>query len=230
MPSETVDATRLSDEELVQCVLAGEKHLFEVLMRRYNQRLYRVTRAILRNDGEAEDVTQEAYVRAYQHLDQFAGRASFATWLTRIAIHEALARAQRRQRNEEIDAMEEPRRDSLQQLSTRVTPEQSASSTEARALLEKSIDALPDTYREIFTLRDVEEMSTTEAAECLGISEENVKTRLHRARALLRKELYARAGAQSSSAFQFMGARCDRLVNSVMLRIAELPSAASPAN
>jgi len=230
VPSETVDATRLSDEELVQCVLAGEKHLFEVLMRRYNQRLYRVTRAILRNDGEAEDVTQEAYVRAYQHLDQFAGRASFATWLTRIAIHEALARAQRRQRNEEIDAMEEPRRDSLQQLSTRVTPEQSASSTEARALLEKSIDALPDTYREIFTLRDVEEMSTTEAAECLGISEENVKTRLHRARALLRKELYARAGAQSSSAFQFMGARCDRLVNSVMLRIAELPSAASPAN
>ena len=109
-------------------------------------------------------------------------------------------------------------------------PRQMPAETGPRALLEKSIDALPDTYREIFTLRDVEEMSTTEAAECLGISEENVKTRLHRARALLRKELYARAGAQSSSAFQFMGARCDRLVNSVMLRIAELPSAASPAN
>ena len=230
VPIETVDATRLSDEELVQCVLAGEKHLFEVLMRRYNQRLYRVTRAILRNDGEAEDVTQEAYVRAYQHLDQFAGRASFATWLTRIAIHEALARVQRRKRNEEIDAMEEPRRDSLQQLSTRVTPEQSASSTEARTLLEKSIDALPDSYREIFTLRDVEEMSTTEAAECLGISEENVKTRLHRARVLLRKELFARAGAQSSSAFQFMGVRCDQLVNSVMLRIGELPAAPASAN
>jgi len=230
VPIETVDATRLSDEELVQCVLAGEKHLFEMLMRRYNQRLYRVTRAILRNDGEAEDVTQEAYVRAYQHLDQFAGRASFATWLTRIAIHEALARAQRRKKNEEIDAMEEPRRDSLQQLSTRVTPEQSASSTEARTLLEKSIDALPDTYREIFTLRDVEEMSTTEAAECLGISEENVKTRLHRARALLRKELFARAGAQSSSVFQFMGVRCDQLVKNVMLRIAELPSAPASTN
>jgi RNA polymerase sigma-70 factor (ECF subfamily) len=231
LATETVEASRLSDEELVQCILAGEKQLFEIVMRRYNQRLYRVTRAILRNDAEAEDVAQEAYVRAYQHLNQFAGRSSFATWLTRIAIHEALGRMRSRKKVEEIDAMDEPRRDSVQQLSLRdATPEQAASGREVRSLLEHSIDALPDTYREIFMLREVEEMTTSETAQCLGISEENVKTRLHRARALLRKEIYARAGATSTAAFQFMGARCDRMVENVMQRIAQLTSNSTPAN
>jgi RNA polymerase sigma-70 factor (ECF subfamily) len=230
-PIGIVDAANASDQEVVQWVLAGEKRLFEVLMRRYNQRIFRVSRAILRDDAEAEDVTQEAYVRAFQHLGQFEGRASFATWLTRIAIHEALARVQRRRRNEEIDAMEESRRDSLQQLSSRAeNPEQRAASAETRTLLERAIDALPDSYREIFMLRDVEEMSTSDTAHCLGISEENVKTRLHRARALLRKELYARAGANSTAAFQFRGARCDRLVETVMQRIAQLPFASTSAN
>jgi RNA polymerase sigma-70 factor (ECF subfamily) len=231
LATETIEASRLSDEELVQCVLTGEKPVFESLMRRYNQRLYRVTRAILRDDAEAEDVTQEAYVRAYQHLNQFAGRSSFATWLTRIAIHEALGRLRGRRKKEEIDAMEEHRRDSLEQLSARAaTPEQAASAAEARSLLERSIDALPDTYREIFVLREVEEMSTTETAQCLAITEENVKTRLHRARAMLRKEIYARTGAQSSAAFQFMGARCDRMVEGVMQRVAQLPVVSVPAN
>ena len=231
LATQLVEPAQLTDEELVQCVLAGEKQMFEILMRRYNQRLYRVTRAILRNDAEAEDVTQEAYVRAYQHLNQFAGRSSFATWLTRIAIHEALGRVRGRKKKEEIDAMEEHRRDSLQQLSARdATPEQAASGSEVRSLLERSIDALPDTYREIFMLREVEEMSTGETAQCLGITEENVKTRLHRARALLRKEIYARAGATSTAAFQFMGTRCDRMVESVMRRIAQLTSNYTPAN
>lgn len=121
--------------------------------------------------------------------------------------------------------MEESRKDALPQLSAAGTPEESASVSEARTLLETSIDSLPDLYREIFVLRDVEEMSTTEAAETLGISEENVKTRLHRARAMLRKEIYQRAGAKSTSAFQFMGARCDRLVRAVLQRIAMLSSA-----
>lgn len=231
MATQSIEPAQLTDEELVQCVLAGEKQMFEILMRRYNQRLYRVTRAILRNDAEAEDVAQEAYVRAYQHLNQFAGRSSFATWLTRIAIYEALGRVRSRKRIEEIDAMDEPRRDSVQQLSVRdATPEQAASGTEVRSLLERSIDALPDTYREIFMLREVEEMSTSETAQCLGISEENVKTRLHRARALLRKEIYARAGASSTAAFQFMGARCDHMVESVMRRIEELPVISTPSN
>jgi RNA polymerase sigma-70 factor (ECF subfamily) len=222
-----VDATALSDLELVGGVLAGETGFFETLMRRYNQRVFRASRAILRDDAEAEDVAQEAWVRAFQHLRQFEGRASFSTWLTRIAVHEALRRAGRRRKNEEIDAMEESRKDALPQLSATGTPEQSASANEARSLLESSIDALPDLYRQIFVLRDVEEMSTTEAAECLGISEENVKTRLHRARALLRKELYQRTGARSTAAFQFMGARCDRLVRAVLGRISSLSGAES---
>jgi RNA polymerase sigma-70 factor (ECF subfamily) len=122
--------------------------------------------------------------------------------------------------------MDESSRDSRPQLAVRDrSPEQSASASEISNLLESSIDSLPDKYRQVFMLRDVEEMSTTEAAECLGISEENVKVRLHRARALMRRELYMRAGAKSTSAFQFLGARCDRMVQGVMVRIVKLEPA-----
>jgi len=178
---------QLTDEELVRWVLAGDKSCFEPLMRRHNRRMYRAARTILRDDTEAEDVAQDAYVRAYQHLDQFQGRASFSTWLTRIVVHESLTRARRRRRNEEIDAMDDVRKNRLPALSSELTPEHSASASEARSLLESSIDALPDSYRHVFVMRDVEEMSTQETAECLGISEDNVKMRLHRARAQLRR-------------------------------------------
>lgn len=226
MPTEIADKVQMSDEELVSRVLAGETEQFAILMRRHNRRTYRVARAVVRDDAEAEDVAQEAYVRAYQHLDQFQGRASFATWLTSIAFHEALARIRRRARQQEIDAMDESSRDSLPELSVRNgSPEKSASNSEISSLLEDSIDSLPDKYRQIFVLRDVEEMSTADTAACLGISEENVKVRLHRARALMRKQLYVRAGARSSAAFQFMGKRCDRLVNTVMVRITRLEPA-----
>ncbi len=227
MPTETADkGQQVSDEELVSRILAGDTAEFETLMRRYNRRVYRTARAVVRDDAEAEDIAQEAYVRAYQHLDQFQGRSSFATWLTSIAFHEALARVRKRSRQQEIDAMDESSRDSLPQLAVRDgSPEQSASASEISSLLENSIDSLPDKYRQVFMLRDVEEMSTTEAAECLGISEENVKVRLHRARALMRRELYTRAGAKSTSAFQFLGARCDRMVQGVMTRIVKLEPA-----
>lgn len=233
MPSaiRPLEPSQLSDEEVVQLVLGGDRNAFEILMRRNNQRLYRAARAILRDEAEAEDVVQEAYVKAYKNLRQFAGRASFSTWLTRIAVHEALHRARRSKQKEEIDAMEEYQRDSVEQLSTGAeTPERKASIAEVRELLERSIDALPDSYREVFVLRQVEEMSTTDTAACLGITEENVKTRLHRARAMLRKELYARAGTNASAAFPFMGARCDRIVKLVMARIAQLPLAVMLAN
>jgi len=218
----TANTEQFTDEELVQSVRAGETNHFEVLMRRHNRRVYRAARAILRDDAEAEDVAQDAYVRAYQHLDQFAGRASFSTWLTRIVVNESLARARRRARNEEIDAMDDARKNQIPALSTQATPEAGASASELRSLLETSIDALPDSYRHVFVLRDVEEMSTQEAAECLGISEDNVKMRLHRARAQLRRELYERVGATSTSAFQFMGERCNRMVSVVMQRIHDL--------
>jgi len=201
-------------------VLAGETGMFEIIMRRHNQRLYRVARAILRNDGEAEDVMQDAYVRAYEHLDQFAGRAKFATWLTRIAVHEALARQLRGNRYQELETMSEREGDPMDRFASLAPdPEQQASNSEVRRLLEEAVEKLPDAYRTIFILRDVEDVSTTDAAEVLEITEDNVKVRLHRARALLRKSLYARAGMEIKEAFNFHAVRCDRVVKNVFERI-----------
>ncbi len=222
MATPTIEPTQaeLSDEQVVERVLAGDIACIEILMRRYNQRLYRVALAITRNDGEAEDIMQETYVRAYQHLGQFAGRAKFSTWLTRIAVHESLARNRQRGRFEHSLASPESEGDIMDTFPSGAPgPEQQVSTTEAGRLLEQAVNSLPDLYRTIFVLRDVEELGTGEAAEVLGISEENVKTRLHRARALLRRELYARAGAVSTSAFQFHASRCDRVVKSVLARI-----------
>jgi RNA polymerase sigma-70 factor, ECF subfamily len=210
----------LSDEEVVTRVLAGETGMFEIVMRRHNQRIYRVARAILRNDGEAEDVMQDAYVRAYEHLDQFAGRAKFSTWLTRIAVHEALARRHRGNRFQELEPMSELSGDPMDRLAClEPNPEQQASNSEVRSLLEEAVEKLPDAYRAIFMLRDVEEMSTTDTANILEISEDNVKVRLHRARALLREGLYARAGIERKQAFNFHAVRCDRVVKNVFERI-----------
>jgi len=215
----------LSDEEVVARVLAGETGMFEVVMRRHNQRLYRVARAILRNDDEAEDVMQDAYVRAYEHLDQFAGRAKFSTWLTRIAVHEALARQHRGNRYQILDPISEREGDPMDRFASMApNPEQQTSNTEVRRLLEDAVEKLPDAYRTVFMLREVEEMSTTDAAEALEITEENVKVRLHRARALLRKSLYARAGMERKEVFNFHAVRCDRVVKNVFERIQKLAS------
>jgi RNA polymerase sigma-70 factor (ECF subfamily) len=207
------------DEEVVRRVLGGETALYEIIMRRYNQRLYRAARAILRDEAEAEDVLQDTYVRAYQHLGQFAGKAKFSTWLTRIAVHEALARSTKRRRMEEIDAQDRDGMGAIMLESKTPDPELQMARSEVSKLLEQAILALPDNYRAVLMLRDVEEMSTAEAAIALDMTEENVKVRLHRARALLRKELYARAGATTATAFQFMATRCDRVVTEVFRRI-----------
>jgi len=219
----TTSQEPLSDEEVVTRVLAGETGMFEIIMRRHNQLLYRVARAILRNDGEAEDVMQDAYVRAYEHLDQFVGKAKFSTWLTRIAVHEALARQRRGNRNQELEPKSERERDPMDRFASLApNPEQQASNSEVRRLLEEAVEKLPDAYRTVFMLRDVEEMSTTDAADALEITEDNVKVRLHRARALLRESLYARAGMESKEAFDFHAVRCDRVVKNVFERIQQL--------
>ena len=219
----TTSQEPLSDEEVVARGLAGETGTFEIIMRRYNQRLYRVARAILCNDGEAEDVMQDAYVRAYEHLDQFAGRAKFSTWLTRIAVHEALARQHRRNRYKDLESMSEQEGDPMDRFaSLALNPEQQASNSEIRRLLEEAVEKLPEAYRAIFILRDVEDMSTSDAAHALEITEENVKVRLYRARALLRKSLYARAGMERKEAFDFHAVRCDRVVKNVFERIQQL--------
>lgn len=211
--------TELKDEEVVSRVLAGEVELFEILMRRYNQRLYRVSRIILRDDAEAEDVMQDAYVRAYEHLHQFAGKAAFSTWLTRIAIHEALARKRRRGRQEELDALPMNGESMSILKSSGPSPEDGTAASQARELLETAIERLPETYRTIVVMREVEEMSVADTAASLGVTEAVVKTRLHRAHAMLRKELYARAKGRATDLYQFHAVRCDRVVKNVFERI-----------
>jgi RNA polymerase sigma-70 factor (ECF subfamily) len=219
-----------ADEEVVAQVLKGETALFEILMRRYNQRLFRVVRSIVGDDGEAEDVMQDAYVLAYQHLAQFRGAAKFSTWLTRIAVRESLARRERRCRFEAMAAPAEGEGDGMSRLvSSTPNPEEYASAREAALLLEAAVLALPEKYRAVLVMRDIEGMSVEETANCLGISKVSVKVRLRRARALAGKELYSRAGAKSSAAFEFLGLRCDRMVKAVLGRIAQLEEHRTPA-
>ncbi len=217
-------AEPLPDTEVVRRVRAGETGLFEILMRRHNRRVYRVARAIVKDESEAEDVMQEAYVNAYTHLHQFAERAQFSTWLTRIAVHEALARVRKRDRLTEFDEDEEAGEQTMPAFNViGRTPEQQASNAELRVLLEDAVQSLPEGYRIVFVLREIEGLNTAETAESLGVTEETVKTRLHRARALLREELFERAGIATSYAFEFHLSRCDRIVKNVLERIAALP-------
>ncbi len=209
----------LPDEQVVIRVLDGQTALFEVLMRRHNERLYRAARAILRDESEAEDVMQQAYVNAYTHLRQFDGRSSFLTWLTRIAVHEALARARRRGRYTSMDPDEQASAFPAM-VESSPDPERQAFSGELGALLESAIDRLPDGAREVFVLREVEGMTTTEVADALAVSETVVKTRLSRARAALRRDLCARGARFSSNTFRFLRPRCDRIVAAVLARIA----------
>jgi RNA polymerase sigma-70 factor (ECF subfamily) len=209
----------LSDEQVVAQVLEGQTALFEILMRRYNERVYRVVRAIVRDEQESEDVMQQAYVNAYAHLRQFGGRARFSTWLTRIAINEALARVRRRGKYEPFD-------EDLSDVEPFMTqtpagnPERQALTGEWRTLLEAAIDGLPDGAREVFVMREVEGLSTAEVAESLGVSEDVVKTRLSRARAGLRRVLMEQTGAATPDLFRFHAPRCDRVVAQVLERIA----------
>lgn len=214
--------SRLGDEEIVRRILLGERELFEILMRRYNRLLFRATRSILANDSEAEDVMQDAYVRAYTHLRSFEGRSAFSTWLTHIAVHEALARKKRRGRLVVMEPEMLPERDSAFHNGRRRSPEQTAMDTELRHYIENAIDRLPLNYRTVFMLRDVQGLSTAETAECLDLGEQAVKTRLHRARKMLREDLSRRVGLNAEKVFDFLGERCDRIVAEVMVRIANV--------
>jgi RNA polymerase sigma-70 factor (ECF subfamily) len=220
IPGPADPPSTLSDADVVARILAGEPALFEILIRRYNQRLYRIARSVLRDDAEAEDVLQQAYVSAFGHLDQFAGRAQFSTWLAKIVFHEALARYRRRRREVALAPSSETEEDAMNRIESRSpNPEQQALLGELRGHLEAVIDALPATYRVVFVLREVEGMSTSETAACLDLREDAVKTRLHRARAILREELYQRAGVAAASAYAFDLSRCDRVVAGVFARL-----------
>ncbi len=215
----SLPAAEVGDEALVAGARAGRADCFEALMRRHNRRAFRFVRSLVRDDDEAEDVVQDAWVRAFEHLDQFAGRARFSTWLLRIAHHEVLARRRRGARFVPLPE-ELPMIDPGGGVPSAVPdPERAATGRQIRGALGAAVDALPASHRAVFVLRDVEGASTAEVAELLGLSEGNVKVRLHRARAALRGDLERRFGAELQRLWGFDGVRCDRLVASVLARI-----------
>jgi RNA polymerase sigma-70 factor, ECF subfamily len=205
-----------TDDEVVRRVLAGEVALFEVLMRRHNQRVYRAVRAILRDEGEVEDAMQQAYLRAYTHLRDFEGASSFSTWLVRIAINEALGRVRRRDRTVFLEDVTESADEPVAALQS---PEDGAAAREVAVLLEEAVDRLPVGHRTVYVLREIEQLSTTETARALGIQEDAVKVRLHRARLALRDLLTERIGEAAPQAFPFFAPRCDRVVAAVLAAI-----------
>ncbi|MCC7384833.1 MAG: RNA polymerase sigma factor [Deltaproteobacteria bacterium] len=214
-PATLSSGLTLSDEDVVARVLRGERELFEILMRRHNRRVFRTARAVVSNDAEAEDVMQEAYVRAFEALPRFEGRSSFATWLTRIVINEGLTRRRRAPAGrfgdlEEADAMSDPEQ---------ASPERRTFDRELRELLEHAVEALSEPFRLVFVLRAVEQLSVREVSESLGIPEETVKTRYFRARAQLRESLEEHADAAAPGLYEFHLVRCDRVVDAVMKRL-----------
>ena len=218
------------EAELVARARQGDGLAFRAIMERHNQRLYRVARALLRNETDAEDAVQEAYLRAFSKLATFRGDASLSTWLTRITLNECLGRKRKQRPTVDLDALQSIHQDSAEiirfpGMNADSDPERSAAKREIRQLLESSIDALPEAFRIVFIMRDVEELSVEETAASLGIKPETVKTRLHRARRLLRTALQDQLASTLKEAFPFAGARCARITEAVLAR---LPIAQKP--
>ena len=205
---------RPTDTELITRILAGDMRALEALMRLYNRKLYRTARAILRDDAEAQDAVQEAYLRAYHALGSFRGEAKLSTWLVRITANEALMRRRRRTLPATDDCNAETVADDASD------PEADAQRGEMRRLLQSRIDALPEGYRTVFVLRGVEELSVEETAAALDIPEATVRTRFFRARGLLRAAMACDIDATARDAFSFAGLRCDRIVAFVLARSA----------
>jgi RNA polymerase sigma-70 factor (ECF subfamily) len=221
-------ASVLDDSALVERIARDDHGAFETLMRRHNGRLFRVARAILRDDVEAEDALQDAYLDAYRHISQFRGGARLSTWLTRIVINHALLRLRRRRRDRVVVPFGKPwavepgvesgwtEAEVADEASK--SPSEVLLQDEVRRLLERRIDGLPVAFRVVFVMRDVEDMSVQETAECLAIPAGTVRTRLFRARALLREALAQDLDPGTAGVFGFGGERCDRIVAGVLAR------------
>jgi len=214
-------APPLDDVALARAVAAGDRTAFEQLMRRHNRRLFRLARAALRDDAEAEDALQEAYLAAYRAIGGFRGEASLATWLSRVVMNECHARLRRAARRQNvvpmvpIDDVESTMADADDH-----RPEREAARSEVRALMERTLDRLPEDFRVVFVLRAVEELSVEETAEVLGIPEATVRTRHFRARSLLREGLAREIDVAERDLYDFGGAHCDRIVHRVLARLA----------
>lgn len=221
LPRRTGDPD-LSDEALVARVIAGDSAAFEPLMRRYNRLLFRTARSIVQDDSEAEDVLQSAYLHAFSTLSSFHGEARLSTWLVRIVMNEALARVRKTQRRAEIIQLEaymdDDQLDAQADASTSAfeEPQVAAMRAQTRRLLERKIDELPESFRTVFMLREVEEMTVEEASEALGIPEATVRTRHFRGRSMLRESLSREVDFALEEAFGFDGVRCNRIVASIM--------------
>ena len=220
----------LPDEELVERMQSGDMGALEALMRRHNQRLYRIARGILRNDADAEEVVQDAYVRAYRELHQFEGRGPFCSWLSRIVVREALQRM--RKRNSTVNGRGFPTGGGSEELDGQALdrapgPAEAAAGEELRMVIQSAIDELPARLRSVVVLRCVEQMSTAQVAECLGIPPETVKTRLFRAKLRLRRRLNRLLQSGVAASYPFGQERCDRTVAIVIRRIAALQGVAS---
>lgn len=222
--AEIVDWPSLEEAELVARAQQGECEAFRHLMQRNNQRLFRVARGVVRDDAEAEDVVQEAYVLAFARLSTFRGDAALSTWLTRIVLNEAYARLRRQRPSVDIEALAQcaPGDHRVVAFPSRFgseDPAAAASRAQVRRLLEDAIDALPEAFRIVFVMRDVEGCSVEETASLLDIRPETVKTRLHRARRMLRGALQDSLAATLGDAFPFLGPRCARTTEAVLVRL-----------
>lgn len=222
-PAREAAAEKLQDDELVARVRRRDESAVRTITQRYNRRLFRVARSILRDDAEAEDVVQETYVRAFTGLEHFRGDAAFGTWITRIAMNESLGRLRKRRPMVDWESYGEncTQAEIIDFPNSAVSndPERTMAQGEIRAVLEHAIDELPDAFRAVFVARLVEGMTVEETADLFGLQTETVKTRLHRARTLLRDALDKQLGPALTSTFPFDGRRCERMTEQVVSRL-----------
>jgi RNA polymerase sigma-70 factor (ECF subfamily) len=222
--SETAQ-TLVADDDLsiARRVVAGDRAAFELLMRRHNRRLYRLARATLRNDAEAEDALQDAYLHAYRSMSQFRGDAQLSTWLSRLVLNECFARIRRSARRQNVipivDAPDWVEQAEAMTSHDNSAPDDALARSQVRALLERKLDALPELFRIVFVLRSIEEMTVEETAQCLNIPEATVRSRHFRARGMLRESLAQAFDLAERDVFEFGGARCDRIVERVLSKL-----------
>jgi RNA polymerase sigma-70 factor (ECF subfamily) len=215
-----IDYAGLAEDQVIAAAQAGDPQAFRAIMQRHNQHLFRVARSLMRSETEAEDVLQEAYVRAFEHLSDFRGDSALATWLTRIVINQAKDRLRAAKPTTGLDQVERP---GAQVIGfpghDSTSPEADAARAQVRRLLENAIDRLPEPFRMVLILRDVEEMSVEETSAQLNLKSQTVRSRLHRARRLLRDTVHAELQSVLTGAYPFLGARCERITQAVLTRL-----------